>query len=222
MENNENEGFSIDKENLKNETSSTLNEARESIKNMDFKNETEEAKGIVVRLLKNPIDEIKSVVNSDAFFKTAIFLIIIWTVAAFLNNTFWSGFNFRLTGNVPNVLRATVTPVIRIIVLSVIVLVMNRSSRRSLTTIISAVTIARIPTILASVVSLLTIAHVDMLRLTGPFSAFASVLSTVLLYFAIKELYDEEDDNSFMKTFILIQAAFFAARFLISFTGIHI
>ena len=228
MEINENDKFSIDKEELKNEASSTFNEVKETMKKVDLKNDTAETKGFIVEMFKNPIAKIKDVANSDgSLFKTAIILVIVWTLAVLIDSIFsWSNlkyfFEYNLFDNVLSLVKGILAPSLGIATMSVIVLIMNKSSKKSLTTVIATVAIAKIPTILASVVGLLTIISSQISKLTSPFTSFCSVISTILLYFSLKELYNEEDDNKFIKTIILIQGIYFIARFVISYLGIYI
>ena len=223
--------FNVNKEELKNETYSTINQVRETIKKVNFKDDTEETKGFMLEFAKNPINKMKDIANAEnSFFKTAIVLLIVWTAAEFLDNIFYiidlnslsNFFRYGLLDSLLAIIKATVAPALGVVVLAVILMVMNKERKKSLVSLIATVTLAKLPTILAAVLNLLTIISSQVSKITGPISSFCYVLSTVLLYFGIKELFQEEDDNQFIKTFMIIQAIYFAAKFVISFLGIRI
>ena len=64
MENNE-EKFSVDTENLKQETKDTVNQVKETIKNVNFKNDAEETKGFVKEMMSNPFEAVKRVATGE-------------------------------------------------------------------------------------------------------------------------------------------------------------
>lgn len=227
----EKKDFTIDTENLKNETSSTIDQVRETIKKVNLKEDTEETKGFLLEFFKNPINKIKDIANADnTYFKTAIVLLIIWTAAELIQNLYYvidlssiaNFFRYGFFDSILSIIMATISPVLGIVVFSLIVLVMNKERKKSLSSIIAAVTLAKIPTILAAVLNILVIISSQVSRITGPITSLCYVISTVLLYFGIKELYLKEDDNSFIKTFITIEAIYFVARFILSFMKISI
>ena len=91
----------------KNETAKKL---KESMKDTDLKKETLATKGFITEMIKNPLEKIKEVANDNSgkFLKTAIFLIIIWTIIVFIGSTYstissW-GFS-RVFNNILSVLK---------------------------------------------------------------------------------------------------------------------
>ena len=227
MEEKNEEKFSIDTENLKNETVETAKKFKESVKGTNIKEETKATKGFVIEMFKNPLEKIKEVANDNSgkYLKTALFLIIIWTIVVFISSTYstiylW-GFS-RVFSNILTVLKRILAPALGILVYSLIVLVLNKKNKKSLTDIISTVTITQLPLILASVVSLLTIISSKISMITSPFSALCSTISIVLGYFGFKELYSEEDNAVFIKKYVLIQLAYHVAYIVIGLLGIYI
>ena len=73
---------------LKKEATDTLNETKEQIKNMNIKEEAQKGKGLVGKLLKNPIGTIKEMVKDEKnqFYKTAILVVCIWIVIVLLKD----------------------------------------------------------------------------------------------------------------------------------------
>ena len=89
-ENEANESISTENTNvgneIKQETVNTFNEAKEKMKNIDFKAEAETGKGLLKKLIKNPFEAIKETAqdSENNFFKTAILLVAIWAIIAFV------------------------------------------------------------------------------------------------------------------------------------------
>jgi len=49
-----------------------------------------------------------------------------------------------------------------------------------------------------------------------------SLLSTVLVFFRIKNLFEEEDNNKAIKNFAVVMEIFYIAKFILSFLGLYI
>ena len=222
-----NEKISIDTENLKNETFETAKKVKESVKGANIKEETKATKNFIVEMLKNPLEKIKEVANEDTgkYFKTAIFLIIAWTILVFVNSTYrtiqlW-GFS-RVFNNILTVLKQILAPALGILVYSLIVLILNKENKKSLITSISTITITQIPLMVASLTSLLTIVSSKISIITSPFSDLCSSLAVVLGFFGLKNLFGTEDCKTFIKKYVLIQAIYYVAYIVIGLLGIYI
>lgn len=219
--------ISIDTENLKNETAETAKKVKETMKGTNIKDETIATKGFITEMVKNPLGKIREVAedNSAKFFKTALFLLIIWTIAVFIKSTqqtiYLFGFS-RVFSNILAVLKKILAPAIGILVYSVIVLLLNTKNKKSLTTIISTVTIAQTPLIVADVVSLLTIISKNITTITGPFSSLCFAISIVLSFFGFKYLFGKEESKDFIKKYVLIQAIYAVCYIVIRLLGIYI
>lgn len=226
MDENE-EKISIDTENLKNETVETAKKVKETMKDTNIKEETKKTKGFLIEMFKNPLEKIKQVANDkeNSFFKTAIILVIIWTVVVFVDSTYstihYWGFS-RVFKNILDVLKDILAPAIGILVYALIVLVLNKKSKKSLTTIISTVTITQIPLIISEIVSLLTIISSNIIDITIPFAKVCSIISIILGYFGFKYLFEEEEDKVFIKKYALIQIIYYVAYIVIKLLGIYI
>lgn len=221
------EKFSIDTENLKNETVETAKKVKESMKGTNIKEETKATKGFIVEMFKNPLEKIKEVANDNSakFFKTAIFLLIVWTVIVFIKSCYstiyYWGFS-RVFSNILSVLKDILAPAIGVIVYSVIVLLLSKKNKKSLTTVISTITITKTPIILASLVSLLTLISSGISTIISPFSKLCSIVAIVLGYFGFKNLFEEDDDKKFIKKYVLIQALYYVAYIVIGLLEIYI
>lgn len=221
------EKFSIDTENLKNETVETAKKIKESVKGTNIKEETKATKGFIIEMFKNPLEKIKEVANdnSSKYFKMALILIIVWTIVVFIESTYstiylW-GFS-RVFSKILSVLKEILAPAIGIIVYSLIVLLMNKKNKKSLTDIISTITITQLPLLISSLVSLLTIISSNISIITIPFAKLCSAITVILGYFGFKALFGEEEDTKFIKKYVLIQAIYYIAYIVIKLLGIYI
>jgi len=220
------EKFKIDTENLKNETIETAKKVKESIKETNIKEETKATKGFIIDMFKNPLEKIKEVANDNSgkFFKTAIILVIIWTILVFIDSTYstiyYWGFS-RVFRNILTVLKEILAPAIGILVYSVTVLILNKN-KKPLTSIISTVTITQLPLIISSLVSLLIIISSGLSTVTIPFAKICSIVAIVLGYFGFKNLFGEDDDKVFIKKYVLIQVVYYVAYIIIKLLGIYI
>ena len=221
------EKISIDTENLKNETVETAKKVKETIKGTNIKEETKTTKNFIKDMFKNPLEKIKEVASDDSnkFFKTAIILVIAWTILIFIGSTYstiyYWGFS-RVFKNILTVLKEILAPAIGILVYSAIVLVLNKKNKKALPTVISTVTITQIPLMLSALASLLTIISSNISLVTIPFAKICSVVTIILGYFGFKNLFGEEDDKVFIKKYVLIQAVYYVAYIVIKLLGIHI
>ena len=222
-----NEKFSIDTENLKNETVETAKKLKETVKATNLKEETKATKGLITEMFKNPLETIKEVANENSgkYLKTAIFLLAIWTVMVFANSTYstiyYWGFS-RVFNNIINVLKNILAPVAGVIIYSIIILIMNKENKKSLADIISTITITQLPLMLASVVTLLEIISIRLTIITSPFTTLCEIIAIILSFFGIKYLFDSEEDSTFIKKYVKIQTLYYLVYIIISLFGIYI
>lgn len=81
-ENNQNQN--INAEEIKKEAKETVNQVKDSFKNVDVKQETEKAKNFFSGIISTPIKKISEIAHdgSNNFFKTAIVLLVLWVLIA--------------------------------------------------------------------------------------------------------------------------------------------
>jgi len=211
---------------VKNETVETAKKVKETVKNVNIKDETLKTKGFIGEMFKDPIKKVKEIAKDDSkYFKTALFILIVWTIAVFIKSSYstiyYWGFA-RIFTRILEVLKDILAPVVGVIVYSVIIFVMNKENKKSLTNIISTVTTTQIPLALASVISLLTLFSREFAKITGAINGLCSVIAIVLAYFGYKALFNEKDDGKFIKTFAIIQAIYYLVYIVLTFLGIYI
>lgn len=211
----------------KQETVNTFNEAKEKMKNIDFKAEAETGKGLLKKLFKNPLEAIKEISqdSENNFFKTAILLVAIWAIIVFAKQLIYyitSKYTKFSGSNILTLVKVTIAPICRILALTLSVYIVNRKSKRSFITIITAMTVAKIPVIISSLLGFLTYISYKVTSITNPIGSLLSVISTVLVYFAVKFLSNEENDSDALKSFIKVEAIYYIIYFVLSFLEINI
>ena len=203
------------------------------------KETTDKAKGFVSNLFKNPIDQIEKIATSpkNQFLKVAIIVLVIWLVIIFVNSvinvlqsysivsSLYTNFGTFLRNSVSNifsVIKSVATPILSVVILSGIIYIMAKNKKKPFVQIITSVVIAKIPVVISTIAGLFEILGDQVYKIVNPFSGFCNILSTILIYFTIRALYEEKDDNHFIKTFAIIMGIFYIVKFVISFFGISI
>jgi len=223
--NNEN-GQNDQAEELKQGAKDTFNQTKEAIKNMDVKAEAKATQSFVLGFIKNPVEILADEVRTGSTsLNLAIVLNAIWIIAAGIMQfrTFWNLRNNQWSDvGFLSVIQAALAPLIGVVVMSVILFVLNKGAKKSLIDIIKIVTITRIPRIIASVITILNILSNQAWRITSPISSFANAISLILLFFAIKALYNEESDSKMLRNFVIVYGLYVLARFMFSFFNFSI
>lgn len=214
---------SFDTEKLKSETSNTVNQVKDTIKNVNIKQDSIETKDFVKNIFLKPVEEIKKVVedNTGKTFKYAIIIIAIWTIINVIKLCFNGVFNRTAGDAILSIIKTLITPTLGILVIAVTMLMLNKEKKKSLTTIITAITVAKIPVIISSIIGILNLLSTSAYKLTSPIGSFCSLITTVLTYFAIKFVF-EKDDEEAIKKFVLVEGLYFIVYFVLTFLGIYI
>ena len=159
-----------------------------------------------------------------------MFIFVIWVVVALIDGicsqfTIYYGWysSFRSIGrNILSVIKITVSPIVSVIVLSLIVFLMNKKEKKSLSTVITTIVAVNIPVVIGEIIGLLVYLSSNASAIANPFASLCRVATVILSYFGIKELFGEKEDGKFIKTFVIIEAIYYLAVFVISFLGIRI
>lgn len=227
MEEKKVEEQNVNTEEIKKETVETVNQVKETIKNVDIKNDAKEATGFVGSMFKDPFGTIKQIVsdNANKHFKTAIIFVIVWMAAILISRLFSvsiSRFSVSLAfSQILSIVKAVVAPLLGVVVLSGIIYFMNKENKKTITTILTAVVTAKIPVIISTIVSMLTLIDSKISLVTSPFASLCSAISIVLMYFTTKTIFGEEQNSKFFKKFVIIEAIYYAAYIIVSLLGIY-
>ena len=212
---------------VKNEAKETIKQVKEQMKDVNFKEEAKNTKGFVSAIIKEPLEKIKEIAtdSSNKFFKTAIIILIVWTIVYFFNTISFTSLKYATFGRgLWMVIRAIITPAVAVACLSLVIFIMNLKSenKKSLITIITSVTTTYLPIIVASIVGLLTLISSEAYKFTSRVSALAEMLSAVMLYFAVKGIFGIDDDKKSFVKFTIIYAIYMVVSLVLSFIQISI
>lgn len=224
----ENNDKKVDTDELLKETTETFNQVKDQVKDSfkkeELKNSAEQTKGFIVGMFKDPLGELKTIAeDGTSAFKYAVILVIVWMVARAIRTVIGVSWTFNIFGSfLFPLIKTLLVPVLSVLVLSGIIFVANKKKDKSLVTILSVVTAAYLPMVISAVANILRIFSLNISTITAPFASLCSIITTVLLYFGIKELLGENDDKKFIKTFVIIEAIYYIAYIILGFLGIYI
>lgn len=205
----DNEKFSVDTEQLKNETKETVNQVKSSIKNVNFKQDAEETKGFVKEMFSNPFEAVRRVATEEEnVFKKVIFLMIIFIAASVISqiiSLIKYGRLANVGSNIMDLIVSVLNPILYILVPAVIILIFNKQNKKSLITIISTIVVAGIPTICNEVINIIERILPGISIITSPITTVLSAIALILTYFGIKDLLVIEDHKDSIKKYAIIK-----------------
>ncbi len=213
----------------------------------NLKNDSKEVKSFFVSFFKSPLTEIKKVTSESGnkLLKVAVVVLIIWIVSIFVSdlltvaNTYlfgpWGSFSYLFRNFFKILLtfvKDLIAPFICVGLLSGLTFAFRKDKNKSFLGITSGVLIAKIPSVVSGIFSLISVASSVLnfptfinnfiLKLCVNFSAFCNVLSVLLLFCAIKNLSGEEKNENYFWKFALIMGIFYVANFVFSYLGIYL
>lgn len=216
------ENQEVKAEELKNEAKETINQVKENLKNVDVKEEAKATKGFIKEMFKNPLDKVAEIAQGAvSFFKTAIVLLIVWTVVEMIGglDTLFSEYG-EWYENLLDFIKIALRPIASVLAMSLILFWLNKKEKKSLTTYIATITTVKLPIIVADLICLLNMIDYSMYKITGKVYTLATLISTVLMFFAIKALCNETDDKSAFRRFVVAEVVWVVVYFIVSFLGI--
>lgn len=227
-ENNQNQNMNAQE--IKREAQETVNQVKDSFKNVDVKQETEKAKNFFSGILKSPVQTIKNVANdsSNTFLKTAIVILVAWVLLSGVNSVIGIirtiikyGFKYLNFSDFASIITGVLTPILVVLALSGITyLFHSKQNKKSFLTVFNTVTAGLVPFVAIKVLNVLTtlisIITSGVSKITTPVICILQIISVVLLFFGVKGLSGEDDDNS-VKKFIIIQAIYCGVAFILNF-----
>lgn len=204
----ENEKFSAQAEQLKNETKDTVNQVKDTIKNVDFKKDTEETKGFLKEMFVNPFGSIKKIASGEEnFLKKAFMIMIVFILAKVvckIISLIKYGKYAGLGDNILGLVASFLNPIFYIVVPAVVILMINKLNKKSLTTIISTLIATQIPIVINSVIDIVEGLISGITIISSPISTALSAISVVFMYFGMRNLFEEEKET-FVKKFVVIE-----------------
>ncbi len=205
------EKFSVDTENLKEETKETVNQVKESIKNVNFKNDAEETKGFLKEMLSNPFEAVRKIANEEENVLNKVVMIMLVFIAASFAYSLISVIKYgKYSGVLDNILSlvaGVLDPVFFVLAPSVMILLLNKGNKKSLTTIISTIVVASVPVVINYLIDIVELVLSGISLITGPISTGLSAVALVLTYFGMKDLFGIEEHKDFIKKYAVIKVA---------------
>lgn len=213
-------------EEIKNEAKETFKQAKEQMKDINFKEEAKKGKGLIGKLFKDPIGAIKEVAQDkeNKVFKTALSIVALWLVIVLVDYILDCIVYKYIKFNVLTLIKNVLGPILKVLIPAAIIYMLNKDkeSKTTMPTAISAVALVKIPLIISAVLSLLTMISSGMHYIISPVRGFLGVISTVLMFFVVKEMFNEKENEQAIKTFAKVMAIYYICYFVLSFLGISI
>lgn len=220
---------------IKTETE-TVSENNKTTKDEKFEKEKTIFKDFVKNFFRTPYIKTQEIIsNYKSYLTIAISILIIWVVAGLIDGMITVANRYSITSylsfegfirismtSLSTILTSALIPIIIVALLSAIIYLFMKNKNKNFFTIVTAVAIAKTPVAVASIISLFSSVSSEVAKMTNEFSGFCFVLSTVLLYFAIKALYKENDDDKAIIKFILIMAVYYVVSLILSFFKLYI
>lgn len=207
---------------VKKEAEETINETKEQIKNINIKEEAQKGKGLIGKLVKEPIGTIKEIVEDEKnqYYKTAILIICIWIVIVLLKEVLSCIVYEYHTFKILRTIKIVVAPILKILAMAIIIHILNKENKQTLTKAITTVAIAKIPVVIGACLGFLTYISSSITYITNPIASVLSIISTVSMFFVVKEMFKEEENEKALKTFIKVEVLYYIVVFILSFLGI--
>lgn len=213
-----------------------VQENKDNQKDSKFKEEANAAKKFFSNFFRTPSDELKKVIeNPKSFLAVIIVVFVLWIVFELIGSiidiiqtypySFSNSFSMFIKNSLVEVLDifwAILCPAIIVALLSVIIYLFMKDKKKPYLTIASTIIVAKIPVVLSSFTSLFSSISTELSKIINSFSSICSVFSTVLIYIAIKALYNEDDDNKAAKTFLITMAIYYAILLVLKFFNIYV
>ena len=114
------------------------------------------------------------------------------------------------------------SPILEILVMAIIIHVLNKNNKQPLTKSITTVSIAKIPLVISAILGYLTYISSNVRYITSPIAALLNVISTVLMFFVVKEMVKEQENEKALKVFIKVEVIYYIVAFAFSFLGISL
>lgn len=236
MEENNEEQKVNNTEEIKPEAKETKAETKEPAKNTNVKRDYSANINFFKNIFKTPYDEIKNVAKSPkSYFIIILVSFITWVVAELIGGIivlfqdmfsgWYSNFLSYITNSFVSILSLFFTilgPAIIIAAMSLIIYLFMKNKKKNYLTIASTLIVAYIPVITSSIISLFGYINIYAARITNVYANFATVITALLTYFAIKALYSEENDNKATITYFITMGIYFAFVLVLRLIGISI
>jgi len=205
---------------VRDEAKDTFNSVKRSIKNPNIKQDTKKTTKHLSSLFIDPIDAFEGIANAkrNGSLKIALFVLIFWTVISFVSkvgSTEWA-WNTAFK-DVLGAIGSLVKPFCSIIVLSIITYIYESKEAKSLSKTITNITFAQFPLILGYLFKMIDLFSSTSHFVTDPVLNFATVISFIYTYLAVRSLLKSKEEKDSIKTYALIQLSYCGILILLGF-----
>lgn len=218
----ENEKISVDTEDLKNETKDTVNKVKETIKNVDLKKDAEATKGFVKEMFSNPIEAVKRASSGEeGILKKVIIIVLLHIVVMCAYKIIEVIRDYGITQilfHLDKIIWYSTKPLVSIILFSLMIYIMNKNNKKTLTSIVSTMVVATIPLVIFDLLELIRMVTYGV----SAVAIFTNSLSTmffgiyiIIAYFGMKEIFGITEENKAIKKFSLVQLIVAALLFVL-------
>lgn len=204
--------FSETASQAKDELKEGAREVSDTIKNVNFKEDTVATGHFVKDMLFYPIEKVKEVANAQdgSYLKYAIIIIALYCIGGFvgsLDSLFASYYTFGK--KIAIILGSTISPLLYILIPAIVMMFIPAAEKKSLTKVLlPLMAICFVPTVMAKYINILPFVH-SVRLFSIPLSAICGVLydfTAILEFVAIKEIYAVNEGNKPFVKFALVFA----------------
>ena len=209
---------------IRKEAQDTIKQTTEQMKNINLKEEAQRGKGVIKRLVVDPVGTIKEIARDEKnqFYKMAILVVCIWVIIVLFKEILSCIVYEYHTFKILTMIKIIVAPILKVLTMAIIIYILNKEEKQPLTKSITAVAIAKIPLIISACLGFLTYISYNVTYITSPLSSLLSVISTVLMFFVVKEIFKKEENEEALKIFIKVEIIYYIVVFIFSFLGISL
>ena len=218
----ENEKISVDTEDLKNETKDTVNKVKETIKNVDLKKDAEATKGFVKEMFSNPIEAVKRASSGEeGILKKVIIIVLLHIVVMCAYKIIEVIRDYGITQilfHLDKIIWYSTKPLVSIILFSLMIYIMNKNNKKTLTSIVSTMVVATIPLVifdLLELIRMVTYGVSSVAIFTNSLSTMFFGIYIIIAYFGMKEIFGITEENKAIKKFSLVQLIVAALLFVL-------
>ena len=205
---------------VRDEAKSTVNSVKRSIRNPNIKQDAKKTTKHLSSLFIDPIDAFESIANAkrNGSLKIALFVLLFWSAISFISqvgSTQWA-WNTAFK-DVLSAIGSLVKPFCSIIVFSIIVYIYESKGQKNLSKTITNITFAQFPFILGTIFKMIDLISETSHYVTDPILNFATLISFIYTYFAVRSLVKGETEKDSVKTYALIQISYTGILILLGF-----
>lgn len=209
---------------IRKEATETIRQTTEQMKNINLKEEAQRGKGVIKRLIIDTVGTIKEIARDEKkqFYKMAILVVCIWVIIVLFKEILSCIVYEYHTFKILRMIKLIVAPILKVLAMAIIIHILNKEEKQPLTKSITAVAIAKIPLIISAFLGFLTYISYNVTYITSPLSSLLRAISTVLMFFVVKEMFKKEENEEALKIFIKVEIIYYIVVFAFSFLGISL